>query len=299
MRRDFRRSALRDPRPRGDARERRAERFVALSFLVTIGSGLTLLVVYLLGGQTQLEAILLMLCLGGLGLGIVVWSHDLMRVEAVVEERTPITSEPATLAQIREALVDESGISRRKLLVRRLLGAFGALGAALAIPVLSLGPAPGRALFESAWRSGMRLTGVDGQPVTLDGLEVGSIVTVFPEGLGPFTADDTQTVLIRVDPALLELPPERAGWAPEGCVAYSKLCTHAGCPVGLYLAERHELVCPCHQSVFDILRGAVPIDGPAGRPLPQLPIQLQPDGTFVALGDFTAPPGPSFWNVTH
>lgn len=299
MSRQRTRPPLRDPRPRSDPRERRAERFVALCFLTTMASGLALLGLYILGGQTQLEGILLLLCLGGLGLGIVVWSHDLLRVEAVVEERTPITTEPAALAEIRGALLDEAGISRRKMLVRLLLGGFAALGAALSIPILSLGPRPGRALFESAWRPGMRLARPDGELVTAEQLQLGGIVTVFPEGLGPFTADDAQTVLIRVDPTLLDLPADRQGWAPEGFVAYSKLCTHAGCPVGLYLAERHQLVCPCHQSVFDVLRGALPVGGPAGRPLPQLPIQLQPDGTFVALDDFTAPPGPSFWNVTH
>jgi ubiquinol-cytochrome c reductase iron-sulfur subunit len=80
-------------------------------------------------------------------------------------------------------------------------------------------------------------------------------------------------------------------------VAYSKICTHAGCPVGLFRAAQHTLICPCHQSEFDVLRGAVPISGPAARALPQLPIQRQADGTFVALGDFPEPVGPSFWNV--
>ncbi|MDP8904059.1 MAG: Rieske 2Fe-2S domain-containing protein [Chloroflexota bacterium] len=280
-----------------NSRERRAERVVALSFVTTIAAGLALLVVYIAGGQTQLEAVLLALCLGGLGLGIVVWSHHLLRVEAVVEERTPITADPQELAEIRGALVDESGISRRKLLVRLLLGAFAALGAALTIPVLSLGPAPGRALHQSAWRPGMRLVGVDGAPVTADQLVVGGLTTVFPEGVDIHAAADAPTLLIRVEPELLELVTERAAWAPGGYVAYSKLCTHAGCPVGLYLTERHVLVCPCHQSVFDVLRGAAPISGPAARPLPQLPIQLQPDGTFIALDDFSEPAGPSFWNV--
>jgi ubiquinol-cytochrome c reductase iron-sulfur subunit len=88
-------------------------------------------------------------------------------------------------------------------------------------------------------------------------------------------------------------------WAPEGFVCYSKICTHAGCPVGLYRAEQHALICPCHQSTFDVLAGATPTYGPAVRPLPQLPIQLQPDGTFVALDDFPEPVGPSFWDVSQ
>jgi ubiquinol-cytochrome c reductase iron-sulfur subunit len=110
---------------------------------------------------------------------------------------------------------------------------------------------------------------------------------------------DGQAVLIRVDPALLQLAPDRLEWAPMGYVAYSKICTHAGCPVGLYRAEEHALICPCHQSTFDVLNGGAPTYGPAARALPQLPISLMPDGTFVALGDFPEPVGPSFWNVTH
>jgi ubiquinol-cytochrome c reductase iron-sulfur subunit len=137
----------------------------------------------------------------------------------------------------------------------------------------------------------------DGEPAHREELEVGSILTVFPEGVPG--SPDGQTVLIRVDPGELRLPPDRAAWAPEGFVAYSKICTHAGCPVGLFRAETHELICPCHQSTFDVLEGARPRSGPAARPLPQLPIQLQPDGTFVALGDYPEPVGPSFWDMSR
>jgi ubiquinol-cytochrome c reductase iron-sulfur subunit len=176
------------------------------------------------------------------------------------------------------------------------LGAFAALGAAIAVPVFSLGPAPGRDLFETSWKSGARLVGLDGSAINASQIPVGSIQTVFPEDA--VGVSDSQTVLINVGEGLLQLDAQRAQWAPGGFVAYSKLCTHAGCPVGLYIEERHTLLCPCHQSEFDVLRGAVPIAGPAGRPLPQLPIQRQADGTFTALGDFTAPVGPSFWDVT-
>ena len=127
-------------------------------------------------------------------------------------------------------------------------------------------------------------------------LPIDAITTVFPEG--DVGSADSQTLLIHVAPEALHLPPERASWAPEGFVAYSKICTHAGCPVGLYRASEQKLICPCHQSTFDVLDGATPVFGPAARPLPQLPIALQPDGTFVATGDFSAPVGPGFWNLT-
>jgi ubiquinol-cytochrome c reductase iron-sulfur subunit len=110
---------------------------------------------------------------------------------------------------------------------------------------------------------------------------------------------DSQTLLIRVNPSDLALPPGREGWTPDGCVAYSKLCTHAGCPVGLYRDADHALLCPCHQSTFDVLRGAVPTFGPATRPLPQLALSVDGEGYLVAQGDFGEPVGPSFWNMTH
>jgi ubiquinol-cytochrome c reductase iron-sulfur subunit len=274
----------------------RAQRLVALCFGATIVAGLALLGFYIVGSDTRIEGPLLAVALGGLGAGIVIWSHELLDAKVVVEERGTLASERGAASEaLAETLTEEGGITRRTLLVRMLLGAFAALGAALAIPVFSLGPAPGRNLFETSWKSGARLVGLDGTPVNAAQIPVGSIQTVFPENA--VGVSDSQTVLINVGEGLLQLDAQRAAWAPNGFVAYSKLCTHAGCPVGLYIEQRHTLLCPCHQSEFDVLRGAAPIAGPAGRALPQLPILLQPDGTFAALADFTDPVGPSFWDV--
>lgn len=280
--------------PSGAARSR-VEWIVVALFGLTAFAGLVLLLIYALGGQTQLEGLVLAIALGGVGIGIVLWAQALMDTPIVVEERHPPTSSPEETADFQAALIEEAGFSRRKLLVGMLLVAFGGLGAALLIPVLSLGPAPGAEQFTTSWRRGLRLVRGDGSPVHADDLALDSYLTVFPEGV-PGSAD-SQTLLIRVPENLLKLSPERAAGAPNGYVAYSKICTHAGCPVGLFRATERRLICPCHQSTFDVLRGAIPIFGPAGRPLPQLPIRLQPDGTFVADGDFTEPVGPSFWNL--
>jgi ubiquinol-cytochrome c reductase iron-sulfur subunit len=273
----------------------RVEWVVAGLFGVTAVAGLALLVVYILGGQTQAEGLLLGIALGCLGLGVVLWTQELMNTPIVVEERHEATSTAAETAEFQAALTEEAGFTRRKLLVGMLLTAFGGLGAALAIPALSLGPAPGEEQFRTAWRRGSRLVTVDGTPVRADDLALDSLLTVFPDGAAG--AADSQTLLIRVPPDLLRLDPSRAAWAPNGYVAYSKLCTHAGCPVGLFRATERRLICPCHQSTFDVLTGATPVFGPAGRPLPQLPIHQEPDGTFVADGDFSEPVGPSFWNL--
>jgi ubiquinol-cytochrome c reductase iron-sulfur subunit len=274
----------------------RTELFVAALFGATALCGLGLLVVYVLGGQTQVEGILLTIALGCLGIGVVIWAQDLMITPVVVEERGSPASTPDGADDLEATLEEEEGFTRRRLLVGMLLTAFAGLAAALAVPALSLGPAPGRELFTTSWRSGKRLVDASGTPIRAADLALDSIVTVFPDG--DAGSADSQTLLIRVPPELLKLDPSRAAWAPNGYVAYSKICTHAGCPVGLYRAAEHMLICPCHQSTFDVLTGANPVFGPAARPLPQLPIHLEPDGTFVADGDFPEPVGPSFWNLT-
>jgi len=277
--------------------ERAAERFVGLLFVLSFLAGISLLFVYTLGGQTQVEGVLLMICLGGIGLGIVIWAHRLMPTKIHIEPRGSVATTPEEMRRFEDALTEEAGFSRRKLLIGGLLGAFAGLGAALAIPVFSLGPAPGRSLFVTSWREGSALAPPDGLPEAVADLPIGGVFTVFPDG---DTSDpNSATLLIRVEPELLELDPAAAEWAPDGYVAYSKICTHAGCPVGLYRASQHTLICPCHQSEFDVLHGAQPISGPAARALPQLPIARRADGTFVALGDFPEPVGPAFWNMTR
>jgi ubiquinol-cytochrome c reductase iron-sulfur subunit len=112
-------------------------------------------------------------------------------------------------------------------------------------------------------------------------------------------------VLVREDPSTLRLPPERRGWAtPEGIVAYSKICTHAGCAIALYRSPNYQptsdppgLACPCHYSVFDPRTGGTVVSGPAGRGLPQLPLIVDPAGELRAGGGFSGPIGPSWWNV--
>jgi ubiquinol-cytochrome c reductase iron-sulfur subunit len=273
---------------------RRPEAPVAVALALSAAAGLGLAVVYLLGGQPQVEGVLLGVALGGLGIGLILWGKRLLRPEQVVEDRIP-PSPPDERRAAGDAFErGEAELGRRRFLVRLLLGAVGALGLAALFPIRSLGPRPGRSLFATSWRAGVRLVDERGVPIRVEDLGLGSIVTVYPENaLG---SADAQSVLIRVDPTRLELPPDRLAGAPEGYVAYSKVCTHAGCPVGLYRAETSILLCPCHQSTFDALRGARPLFGPAARPLPQLPLEVGTDGYLRAAGDFAEPVGPGFWD---
>jgi ubiquinol-cytochrome c reductase iron-sulfur subunit len=280
------------------ARQRRAERAAAAGFVVAILAGIGLFVVYFSGGQTQLEGVLFFLAFGGLGVAVTLWAHWLLGAHDAVEERHELTSGPGGLEAFEYALAEEVGpvIARRSLLVRLLIGAGGALGLALLLPVLSLGPAPGRTLKQTPWRRGSRVVDEEGNQVTLDSVPEDGFITVFPEGHEG--SADAQALLINVPAGLLRLPRERLAAVPGGThVAYSKLCTHAGCPVGLYRATTRSLLCPCHQSQFDVLNGAKPFFGPAARPLPQLPLGVDDQGVLIALGDFLAPVGPAFWDM--
>ena len=272
----------------------RPERVVALAFTVSVVASIGLLVVYVMGGGAQLEGALLGLALGGLGLGLIVWATRLLHEDEVTEERPGLASSAGSMRET-ERVLDDEDISRRSLLVRLMLGASGSLAAALAIPALSLGPRPGQSLFRTRWIPGSRVVDLDGNPVKLSEVQAGAVQTVFPEG--EVGAADAQTLLLKVDEARLALPDGREEWAPEGVLAYSKICTHAGCPVGLYRAESHELLCPCHQSTFNVLTGAEPTFGPADRPLPQLPLDTDEEGYLIATGDFSEPVGPGFWNL--
>jgi ubiquinol-cytochrome c reductase iron-sulfur subunit len=270
-------------------------RTAGLVLLASMAANLALAGVYLAGGQPQLEGTLLAVSLGGIGGALIVWGKAILRGPDDVEPREP-PSQPAEVEAVEEAVEDGGGrIARRRFLVRLLGAAGGALGVALLFPIRSLGPSPGDTLLVTAWTKGKRLVTEDGEPLLASALERGSIVTVFPDG--QIGSADAQAVLVRVDPARLALPEGRGAWAPEGNLCYSKVCTHAGCPVGLYVETEHALRCPCHQSTFDVYTGAEPVSGPAVRALPQLPLEIDGEGYLVAVGDFSGPVGPSFWNM--
>lgn len=275
-------------------REKKA-RAAGLGFGVSIVASIGLAITYIAGGDPQIEGLLIGLSLGGLALGFIVWAKELMPHGGVVEERTLIAPPLGERDAAEEAFVAGADVvGRRRFLARLLTGALGALGIAALFPIRSLGSRPGRSLFHTAFEPGIRLVTADNVPVRATDLSMGEIVTVFPEG--HTAAADSQTVLLRVDPSALALPDERAEWVPEGHIAYSKVCTHAGCPVGLYEPETQRLFCPCHQSVFAVLEGARPTAGPATRPLPQLPIEIDEAGYLRARSDFPEPVGPGFWN---
>jgi ubiquinol-cytochrome c reductase iron-sulfur subunit len=270
----------------------RASMIIGISFCASALASVALAVVYALGGQPQLEGGLLGVSLGGLAVGLITFGRNLLPGGHFVEERKQLP--PGSEEQPEAASTLAGGatqIGRRRFLATALGGALGALGIAALFPIRSLGTRPGRSLFVTRWEEGVRVVTADGLPVRVDELPVHGFITVFPGG--HTEAADSQTVLIRL-PDDIE-PPGPDDWSVEGIVAFSKICTHAGCPVGLYQSTTQELFCPCHQSVFSVPEGATPTAGPATRPLPQLPLSVDDAGYLVARGDFEEPVGPGFW----
>jgi ubiquinol-cytochrome c reductase iron-sulfur subunit len=285
----------------GDAtltrRGERVELRAAACFVVSLVAAGVLAAVYWEGGQPQAEGVLLALSLGGIGVGIVLWAKHFMPDDEVEEERHAMASDEEDVAAFTSDFkAGESTLRSRRILVATAGGACAALGVALLFPIRSLGPRPGRGLKQTAFRGGgVRVVREDGSPVRPDDLEPDGFITVFPEG--HTDAADSSTLLIHYRADQDFMPREgREDWTVENIVAYSKICTHAGCPVGLYQAVLGLLLCPCHQSTFDVLEWARPLFGPAARSLPQLPLALDDDGYIVATGDFSGPVGPGFWD---
>jgi ubiquinol-cytochrome c reductase iron-sulfur subunit len=252
---------------------------------------------------TQLLGASLGLALACLAAALVVIAKRLVPEEQLEEEYP--TAHPAESDSIAQ-LVEESGdrLTRKRLVVVAAGAATGALGLAAITPALSLGPAlDPDVLYRTPWRPGRKLVDESGRPLRADDIEFKTFYTAFPQG-----ADREEVgaplVVVRLDPGALALPGGRGNWAPEGILAYSKICTHAGCAVALFRTPlfpptepKPALVCPCHYSTFDPAAGGAVLFGPAGRPLPQLPLRIGSGGVLEAAGDFSGPVGPSWWGV--
>jgi ubiquinol-cytochrome c reductase iron-sulfur subunit len=225
--------------------------------------------------------------------------------ETAVEERPDFGTDGAARAQVAELVTDAGqGLSRRKLLGAATAAAGAGLGTALLAPVASLGPTIGTSIKKTPWHDGVRLVDEFNKPLSAADIHPKGFLTAFPEG-AEHKELAAPLVVVQVPPSDIQPDPKRDGWAPEGILAFSKICTHAGCAVALYRAPLYEpttgrgpaLVCPCHYSTFDVTRGAKVIFGPAGRPLPQLPLRIEANRELVAAGGLSGAVGPAWWGV--
>ena len=279
-----------------------AERIVAMLLGLTPVAALCFVVLLILDPDTQLLGLSLGATLALLAGALVLAGRYLAPQETSVEAR-PRPADPVAVEQVvQEAHAGLEGITRRRLLGAAAGAAGVGLTAAVVAPLAALGPGIEDQLSRTPWRAGRRLVNKEGTPLLAADMIAGSFLTAFPQAADKENLG-SPVVVVRVDPAALRLPVERAGWAPGGILAYSKICTHAACAISLYrspLSPTTEprgpaLVCPCHYSTFDVLDAGRVEFGPAGRPLPQLPLAIDAAGVLRANGPMSGPVGPSWW----
>ncbi|HRI97518.1 MAG TPA: Rieske 2Fe-2S domain-containing protein [Nocardioides sp.] len=277
-----------------------------------------------LGASNVALGVTLGLALMFIGIGLIQWARKLMSDHEIVEMRHPARSSDEDRAETLQALAlgaEESGIARRPLVRNSMLGAVGVLLAPAVVMLRDLGPTPnqvansdaypGAGLENTVWEEGMRVVrDVVGTPVRPGDMQIGDLFNAEPEII--FEVDDEghpvlegvtlqiakskgAVVLVRMLPEENNPAPGRDNWAVDGILCYSKICTHVGCPISLYEKKTHHLLCPCHQSTFDLADAAKVVFGPAARPLPQLPLMVDDEGYLVAQSDFLEPVGPSYW----
>lgn len=239
-----------------------------------------------------------------IGAGAVHWARTLMSDEELVDERHAISAPPEVkakvLADFRQG-AKESAIGRRKLVRTTMFGALALFPLSGVMLLRDLGPLPGTKLRHTMWSKGKQLVNMNtNEPLRPSDIAVGSLTFAKPEGL---EEDDHefQTEIAKAALMIVRIQPDNIkdkrelDWSYQGIVAYSKICTHVGCPISLYEQQTHHVLCPCHQSTFDLSDGARVIFGPAGHALPQLRIGVNDEGYLEALGDFSEPVGPAFW----
>lgn len=304
-------------------KQKRAERTVYTLFYLSIAGSIWAVAAYMAFpinpsdlGSVRLNNLFIglgiALALLALGIGAVHWGKALMADHEAIDVRHPVRGTVETrqrAVEIFEEANEESGFGRRSLVRNTLIGAL----IAFPLPAVALfrglapegeGTEPVALLNETMWKKGLRLTrDPDGTPIKASDVTFGSAFHVIPEGLTELGHSEGMlnekakaiVLLMRLKPEDLHEREDRKSWSYNGIVAYSKVCTHVGCPVALYEQRTHHLLCPCHQSQFDVTNHCAVIFGPAARPLPQLPIDVDDEGYLVAQSDFTEPVGPSFW----
>lgn len=315
-----------------EASAKRAERVVATFFLLAFAASVAFIAYYIgwsgrdggMHGVTRTRESnywlggLMALSFLALAAGVTIWVRRLMTSKPIVQERHNLQADEETRAAFTQDFLEgasDSGLTKRPLLRRTLLLAAAPLGLAPLVLLRDLGPLPEKRLRSTYWgdavkkaqaqgKKGVRLV-VDGtnKPLRVsDFSSPGGMITVLPEGIEEGVPEDqvlTQnakavTILINVPENEFKPAKGRENWHINGIVAYSKVCTHVGCPAALYEQTTHHILCPCHQSTFDATDAAKVVFGPAARPLPQLPLAVE-DGYIVATSDYHEPIGPSFW----
>lgn len=250
-----------------------------------------------------------------IGIGAVQWAREIMVDQEIVEERHVAHSSDedraATMAEVDKGIAD-SGVSRRKVILTSMAGAVGLTALAPLVTLLDAGPWPlpsrrRETIERTLWAEGTTaapiylVNDITYSRIKASDMEIGQLINAEPENLKQYHGHELQVekaksaiIIVRMDPNSIRVPVRRTDWHVGGIMAYSKICTHVGCPISLWEQTTHHLLCPCHQSTFDLGDGGKVVFGPAARALPQLPITVDSEGYLIAQSDFTAPVGPSY-----
>jgi ubiquinol-cytochrome c reductase iron-sulfur subunit len=287
-----------------------AERLVAACFIIAMLAGLGFIAAYVIFQVHTVTKVLhsnialgstMAIAFLAMGVGATIWVRHVMPTVEMTEERHPMRSSPenrAAFAKTFEEGAETSQFVKRPIIRRTLIAATVPVAVAPIVLLRDLGPLPRKSLEFTVWKRGIRLVAFGtNRPLTPAEFSTpGSSLSVIPEGYAD--NDDAlakaATTLIKFRPGELQ-SPTRMNWTVDNIVAYSKICTHVGCPAALYEQTTHHILCPCHQSTFDAARGAEVLFGPATRPLPQLPLMVNSDGFLAAASDYQEPVGPSYW----
>ena len=282
---------------------RRGERITLLALIGAALGGILFIVFYIAMPDTQLLGLSLGLGLASFAVAAVVAAKRIVPHEEAVEEIEDFGDEEEAEVVEEVILEPREGVSRRRLLLRATGAAGASIGAATLLPIASCGPSTEERIDATPWKHGRRVVDRHGRPIKAEDVEEGIMVTGFPEGASRAELG-APIVMVKVPHEELQVPPERAHGVPEGVIAFSKICPHAGCAVSIYRRPLHEptapgpaLICPCHYSTFDPRRGGRLIFGPAGRSLPQLPLALNPGGELIAASGYIGKVGPAWSGV--
>lgn len=246
-----------------------------------------------------------------IGTGAIQWARQLMDDHEMVDHRHGAASSDEDREYVITELekgIDESGITRRKVLGASLLGALGLVALPGVVLLADLGPWPTRKFLErtletTIWKEGIRLVNdVTYTPIKAEQVQIGQLINAQPENLQDFHGTEflqekakASIIVVRMNPNTIKIPESRKDWHVGGILCYSKICTHVGCPISLWEQQTHHLLCPCHQSTFDLGDSGLVVFGPAARALPQLPITVDAEGYLVARDGFDVPTGPSYF----
>nr|WP_300148694.1 Rieske 2Fe-2S domain-containing protein [Propionicimonas sp.] len=267
------------------------------------------------GANLKMQTTLLGLTAGAatllIGVAAIQWARLLMSDEEIVGDRHGAASPPEARERALTDLetgIEASGIRRRKLLGSGMAGALGLMVVPAVVSLADMGPWPtaelrAQTIEKTIWAEGIQLVNaVNHRPLKASELELGQLVNAEPATLAELEGAAYQQakakaaiIVVRMDPNSIRVPESRRDWQVDGILCYSKICTHVGCPISLWEQQTHHLLCPCHQSTFDLGNSGVVVFGPAARSLPQLPITTDAQGYLVARSDFTVPVGPSFF----